>query len=300
VLEALGALGGSGVAYHEIFGPHPDQRAESLAAYEQRVEGLLELGSGRVRVGVSPHAPYTVSGPLYAAAAEWARRRKLPLAVHLAESPAEREFVERGTGPFAAAWAARGIPLLDHPSHQPPAGRPPGRPTASPVRWLDAHGVLGPDTLCIHAVQLDPGDIQLLAERRAAVAHCPLSNAAHQHGHAPVTELLQAGVRVGLGTDSVASVGPLDLFAEARAAQRLAGLSDRAALALATLHGARALGLAGELGSLTPGKWGDAVVVSAPPGPLQRAPEAVLLAARPGAVVLTVLGGRIVHREGPA
>jgi len=168
------------------------------------------------------------------------------------------------------------------------------------VQWLDAHGVLGPDTLCIHAVQLGPEDVELLARRQVAVAHCPLSNAAHRHGNAPLTELLEAGVRVGLGTDSVASVGPLDLLAEARAARRLAGLSDAAALALATLHGARALGLGDELGSLTPGKWGDLAVVSAEPGPDRRTPETAVLTAQAGAVTLTVLGGQIVHRAGPA
>ncbi|HTL04299.1 MAG TPA: amidohydrolase family protein [Gemmatimonadales bacterium] len=299
VLEALAALGGSGLVYHEIFGPHPDQRAESLALFEQRMAALLPLASRRVRLGVSPHAPYSVSGPLYAAAAEWARRRSLPLAVHLAESPAERDFVERGMGPFADAWTARGIPLLDDPSHHPRAAGP-GRQPRTPVQWLDAHGVLGPDTLCIHAVQLGPEDVELLARRQVAVAHCPLSNAAHRHGNAPLTELLEAGVRVGLGTDSVASVGPLDLLAEARAARRLAGLSDAAALALATLHGARALGLGDELGSLTPGKWGDLAVVSAEPGPDRRTPETAVLTAQAGAVTLTVLGGQIVHRAGPA
>ena len=98
------------------------------------------------------------------------------------------------------------------------------------------------------------------------MAHCPLSNAAHGHGAAPLASFLRHGLRVGVGTDSVLSVGRLDLLAEARAARALAGLDADAALALCTLGGARALGLEGEIGSLEAGKWGDCVVLRLAPG----------------------------------
>jgi len=303
-VEALQELRGSGIAYQEVFGPHPAQREASLADLARRMEQLTAGQGDRVRLGVSPHAPYTVSGPLYADVAAWARARGLPLAVHLAESLAETQFVSASRGPFAEAWQARGIPLPHDPLQQPPtvlpSDAPTVRPTASPVRWLDAHRVLGPDTLCIHAVQLDADDIKLLAQRRVAVAHCPVSNAAHGHGSAPLAALLQAGLRVGIGTDSVASVGVLDLFREARAAQALAGLSDAEALALATLDGARALGLEPQIGSLTPRKWGDLTVVAAAAGPAETAPLRAVLQASPVSVLLTALGGRIVHRAPPA
>jgi len=263
------------------------------------MEELAPFHRGRVQLGVSPHAPYSVSGPLYARVAAWASSLGLPIAVHLAESLAESQFVSTGSGAFAEAWKTRAIPLLDDPRHF-PTSRPPDFPTRSPVCWLDAHGVLGPDTLCIHAVQLSGEDIRLLAERRVAIAHCPLSNAAHRHGAAPLAALRQAGIRVGLGTDSVASVGKLDLFREARAAQTLAGLSDAESLALATLDGARALGLESEIGSLTPGKWGDLAVLAPPPAAVGADPARAALHASPAEVVLTVLGGRIVHRAAPA
>ena len=285
VIEALAELGGSGVAYHEVFGPHPAQAEESLAGLRRRLEELGRFAGGRVRLGVSPHAPYTVSGPLYGATAACARAAGLPIAVHLAESPGESELVLRGTGPFAATWRERGIPL-------PPA------PGCSPVEWLDRHGVLGESTLCIHVVQADEADLALLARRASAVAHCPLSNAAHRHGTAPLARFLAHGLRVGLGTDSVLSVGALDLLAEASAARRLGGLAAEAALALATLGGARALGLEREIGSLEPGKWGDCVVIR--PRTLAGAePAEQVLQARREDVVATFLGGRDVYRADP-
>ena len=159
--------------------------------------------------------------------------------------------------------------------------------------------MLGPDTLCIHAIQLTAEDIRTLASRAVAVAHCPLSNARHGHGDAPVGPLRRAGVRVGLGTDSVASVGSLDLLAEARAARALAGLGAEEALAMATLEGARALGLETGIGTLTPGKWGDLVAIALPEGAAgsESEPAERVLAARRADTLLTVLGGRVVHRR---
>ena len=212
----------------------------------------------------------------------------------------------RGSGPFAEAWRQRGIPLPDDRSHQPsaishqPSPVFPGLPLSSPVAWLDCHGVLGSHTLCIHAIQLSAADIALLAERAVSIAHCPLSNARHGHGAAPLSALRKAGIRVGLGTDSVASVARLDLFAEARAARALGGLSAEDALVLCTLGGAKALGLEGEVGSLTRGKWGDVVAVEAEGSQAGFAvsPAEVVLAAAPASVRLTVVGGRVVHQSG--
>ena len=285
-IEALSASGGSGVAYQEVFGPHPAQCKESLAELQRRVGTLARFVGERVAIGVSPHAPYTVSGRLYATTAAWAEEETLPVAVHLAESPAETELLARGEGGFAEAWRARGIP-------QPvPLG-------CSPVQWLDRHGVLGEHTLCIHLVHVTPGDIASLSRAGVAVAHCPLSNRAHGHGVAPVGELLSAGLRVGLGSDSVVSVGTLDLFAEARVAAVLGGLDAEAALALCTISGARALGLEREIGSLRVGKWGDCVVIRPGRATAGRAPAARVLASGPRDVVATFVGGKDVHRGEP-
>lgn len=281
VIQALAEVGGAGIAYHEVFGPHPEQCAESLAGLRARVAELGRFSAGRVRLGVSPHAPYTVSGPLYRAVADWARAEGLPLAVHVAESSAETALLATGAGAFASAWRSRGIPLPE------PLGR-------SPVAWLGDHGVLGPETLCIHVVRAVADDVVVLARAGCAVAHCPRSNAAHGHGAAPLAALLGAGLRVGLGTDSVMSVGALDLLAEARASRSLARLSADQTLALCTLAGARALGLDRETGSLEPGKWGDCVVIRAGPG--NDPPAERVLASGPPDVIATILGGRDVYR----
>jgi cytosine/adenosine deaminase-related metal-dependent hydrolase len=285
VVQVLAEAGGSGIAYHEVFGPHPDQRDESLLGLQRRVEDLGSFAGGRVRLGVSPHAPYTVSGPLYAAVASWARELALPLAVHLAESVAESRLLAAGEGAFAEAWRGRGIPMPT----------PPGR---TPVEWLDEHGVLTERTLCIHVVQAFATDIRLLARAGAAIAHCPLSNRAHGHGAAPLAAFLDAGLRVGLGTDSVVSVGTLELLSEARAARELAGLDAARTLALATIEGARALGLGEEIGSLRTGKWGDVVVIRPnatlrPDSPV----EERVLAGAPHEVLATFVGGRDVYRS---
>jgi aminodeoxyfutalosine deaminase len=284
VIRALAQLGGSGIAYQEVFGPHPSQARESMAGLRRRVDELGRWVGGRVRIGVSPHAPYTVSGPLYATVAGWADTEGLPLAVHLAESPGEAELLLHGTGPFAEAWRERGIPM-------------PQDLGCSPVEWVERHGVLGERTLCIHVVQADEADLVRLAGSAAAVAHCPLSNAAHGHGAAPLGRFLAHGIRVGLGTDSVLSVGSPDLLAEARAARGLATFDAGAALALATLGGARALRLEGEIGSLEPGKWGDCAVVL--PRFSTGSPAEQVLQARREDVVATFLGGRDVYRADP-
>jgi 5-methylthioadenosine/S-adenosylhomocysteine deaminase len=281
VVRILAEAGGSGVAYQEVFGPHPEQADESLADLQARVRDARGLASGRVRVGVSPHAPYTVSGRLLSAVAAWAQSERLPLAVHVAESPAETQFVLAGSGPFAEAWLARGIPL-------PASG---GR---TPVEWLAEHGVLTEQSLCIHVVQVGPSDIRRLADSGAAVAHCPLSNRAHRHGAAPLSALRTAGVRVGLGTDSVVSVGELDLLAEARAARALGSLGAEETIELCTLDGARALGIDSETGSLRTGKWADFTVIRLRGGGTPA--ERVLASARED-VLLTFVGGREVYRS---
>ena len=294
VLPALVELGGAGVVYQEVFGPDPGQCDQSLQGLRSRVATLAPQARGRVRLGVSPHAPYTVSGPLYHAVAEFAAAEGLPMAVHLAESPAESMLVTRHEGPFAEAWNGRGIPPVALHGRRPAVAR------RSPVAWLDAHGVLGPQTLCIHAVQVDQADIETLAARQTPIAHCPRSNTRHGHGVAPLVALLAAGLRVGLGTDSVISVGALDLWAEIRAARRLGGLTPGQALGLATLGGARLTGAEAEFGWLGVGTFADVIAVELGHRSENQPVESRLLDSSPGNVLATFASGRPVYRRGAA
>ena len=267
-----------------MFGPHPAQLEEAFAGLVAAVERLREGAPAAVRIGVSPHAPYTVSGLLFRKVAAWARSEGLPIAVHLAESPEETAFVTQGRGPFADLWNRRGIPLPE--------------PAESPVRYLERLDVLGPQLLVIHAVQTGPADRRVLREAGCAVALCPRSNRRHGHGAAPIAAYVRDGVPAGLGTDSLASVDSIDLFAEARAAAE-SGLVAPALLELLTLGGARALGLDHEIGSLEPGKWADLCLlrIGKPAG----SPDAVaaqVLESGPAAVRGTWVAGRPVHRLG--
>jgi len=270
VMRALHDLGGRGIVYQEVFGPDPAKRDASMQELEEAVALLRLLRTDRVLLGVSPHAPYTVSAPLYEAVVEFARSERLPIAVHLAESKEETAFVRDGAGPFADAWRARGIAVEAR--------------NVSPVAFIMQRGVLQPGALCIHCVQADAPDVAILAAAGAAIAHCPRSNRAHGHGSAPLGAFRTARLRVGLGTDSVVSIGDIDLWAEARAA----GLEGEEALRAITLDGARALGWESEIGSLEVGKAADLAVF--PSTNLQQ-PSPTF-----SAVLLTVVSGRIVHQ----
>ena len=270
VMRALHDLGARGIVYHEVFGPDPAQCSASMQDLKKAVLQLRRLATSQLVLGVSPHAPYSVSAPLYQATAALARRERLSIAVHIAEALAETEFVRDGTGPFATLFGARSIPV--EPRH------------CSPIAYLKQLDVLGRDTLCIHCVQVDEADIELLRAAGASVAHCPLSNAAHGHGRSPYARFRAAGVPVGLGTDSVVSVGELDLWAEAKAA----GLEGEAAMRALTIEGARVLGWENETGSLEVGKAADLAVFSSTNLP-QPPPSS-------NTSVLTVVSGRIVHQ----
>jgi 5-methylthioadenosine/S-adenosylhomocysteine deaminase len=269
VMRALHDLGGRGIVYQEVFGPDPAQCDTSMAQLRGAVAALRGLISSQLKLGISPHAPYTVSAPLYEAVAQFARLEQLPIAVHVAESKEETAFVRDGVGPFADALRARGI--MVQPQH------------CSPVAYLVHRGVVQRGTLCIHCVQVDDGDVTLLRNVGASVAHCPRSNAAHRHGRVPLALLRDAGVRVGLGTDSVVSVGELDLWADAEAA----GFTGGDAVRMLTIEGARAIGWESAIGSLEPGRSADLAVF----------PRAVSRRSTPSpAARLTVVRGQIVHQ----
>lgn len=294
VFDAMIEAGVRGVMYQEVFGPDPTAVERSMEELRQKVDLRRPRETPLVRLGVSPHAPYTVSDPLYRAAAAYAEREGLPVAVHIAESEVERLLVERGEGLFADGLRRRGIPVQ--------------RRARSSIDLLRRTGVLDRRPLLIHCVRLDGVDVTLVAGSGAPVAHCPVSNAKLGHGTAPLLELLDAGVVVGLGSDSVASNNRMDLLAEARAAilaqrartSRHDTLCARDALTLATLGGARALGLEGEIGSLEPGKRADLAAFALDPcaTPVHD-PEAAAIFALPGAAAtLVVVAGRELVAEG--
>jgi cytosine/adenosine deaminase-related metal-dependent hydrolase len=293
--DAMREAGMRGLVYREVFGPAPDQALPALARLRERVASMRGRETDLVRVGVSPHAPYTVSDELFRVTAEFAIAEELPVAVHAAEAEAELQLVTAGAGPFAAGLRTRGIAT-------PPRGR-------STIELLGRTGVLACRPLLIHAVRVDEDDTRRIADAGAAVAHCPVANARLGHGIAPVIEMMQAGVAVALGTDSVASNNRMDVLEEARAAQLMqrarlnsaGALPPERLLRLATLDGAQVLGVQHRVGSLEPGKDADlcAIRLDRPhTRPVQDPTAALLLAARAGDVILTVVRGRALYRDG--
>ena len=294
-LRAMTAMGVRGIMYQEVFGPDPVHSDDSMAGLRAKIDAHRAAVSNLVRVGVSPHAPYSVSDALFAAATAYARDEGLPVAIHIAESAAEDDYVKRAAGPFAERLRARGIAVA--------------RRGRSPVEMLDHAGALVASTLLIHCVTVDPLDIAMISHRGCAVAHCPASNAKLAHGIAPIDELLSSGVRVGIGSDSMASNNRMDMLEEARLAllaQRAravngAGMSASAALELVTLGGARALGLGDEIGSLDVGKAADIAAFSlrgaSGIGPVNPEAHAVFTLTGRDAV-LTMVAGRALARDG--
>jgi cytosine/adenosine deaminase-related metal-dependent hydrolase len=277
--QACAETGLRAIVYLEVFGADPGTVDAQLAPKRERAEPFL---SDRVRLGISPHAPYTCSTEVYAACSALG----LPLSTHLAESPGEHEWLTTGTG----AWAELlGTALLPSPG-------------ATGIALLAAAGVLAPGMAAAHCVTVGPDEIALLAEHDVAVVHCPRSNAYLGCGVAPVSDLLAAGVRVGLGTDSPASTPSFDLFDEMRAALTAARaraldprvLSAAQTLELATLGAARALGMDDEIGSLRVGKHADLAILSFAGSsyvPWDDPVSAVVLDGRPERVVATFVGG---------
>jgi 5-methylthioadenosine/S-adenosylhomocysteine deaminase len=293
--DAMLERGVRGICYREVFGPDPAQCDQAIAELRRKVAAMRTRETNLVRAGVSPHAPYTVSDPLYRAAVALARELHAPVAVHIAESALESALVVDGAGAFADGLRKRGIAVA-------PRAR-------SPIALLRALGVLGVDPLLIHCVRVDDADVRAIAEHRCAVVHCPASNARLAHGIAPLAELLAAGIDVGLGSDSVASNDRMDVLDEARLALLLAtarshdmrALTAAKALELATLGGARALRLAGEIGSLEAGKAADLAVFPLAVrgrGPTHDPVAAAVLALAGTPASHVAVAGRLLVRDG--
>lgn len=281
---ACADLGLRAIVYLEVFG----RDAAGLDRFEENRVRVADSFSKRVRLGVSPHAPYTCGIELYRACAQLG----LPIATHLSESEAEVEYLAGAGGPWASFSQ-----LLVEPYER------------SAIEALADAGVLGPGVLAAHCVQVRPDEIALLAEHDVAVAHCPRSNALLGCGVAPLTELVAAGLRVAIATDSPASTPSFDMFEELRAAvfaarareRRPEALGAAEALELATLGGARALGLDAEIGSLVPGKQADLVVLAlagSPFLPVEDPAVAAVLGGSPERVTATLVSGEDRYRKG--
>jgi cytosine/adenosine deaminase-related metal-dependent hydrolase len=284
--EAVAGAPVRGVVFAELIGL---KRARGLETSEVAWDWLASIGPGaqeaaRARPGLSPHAPYSTAGWLYHKAA--ASRR--PLATHLAEMPEELELLERRDGPLRAfleelgAWDDDWEPIGPRPADYVRRG------ALRKADWLIAHGTyFDPSEFWQLRPEAAPGD------HRVAIAFCPRTHARFGHAPHPYRALLERGVVVGIGTDSLASSPTLSVLDEIRFLHRRdPSLGGPLLLTMATLFGAWALRAETTTGSLKAGKSADLAVVALPDRDAPDPHDLLLDSDRP--VVATVFEGAFV------
>ena len=291
-LQALKAVGLRGVLFQETeFSPDNATADTDFEKLRAKVESLRSHGTELVEVGLSPHAPYTVSRRLFELISQYAIAENIKLTTHASESDDEHNLLMRGDGFFTKFYAKLGVNWET--------------PECSPIEFLERTGVLAARPLLAHCVTVSDGDIALIAKSRSRIAHCPKSNAKFGHGYAPFEKFLNAGIDVGLGSDSVASNNACDLLEESRfaafsarnRADRRQFISAGTVLEAATLGGAKALGLDDKIGTLEPGKQADIAVVSLnspAQSPVNDIEAALVFSSNARDVVRTLVGGREV------
>ncbi|HJZ72825.1 MAG TPA: amidohydrolase family protein [Vicinamibacterales bacterium] len=243
----------AGVVFYELIRFNAPNPVAVVEQAQQQLEALVP--TARVRASLAAHAPYSVA-PLLLRAIRRAVDREpfLPCSIHLSESVEEVEFIRSGNGPWRA--------LLEELGAWDPAWVPPG---GSPVDFLDAAGFLGSRVIAVHGVQMTESDLGKLAARGTTLVTCPRSNGHTGAGAPPLAEFYASGVRIAVGTDSLASAPDLNVFAELATMRALAPRVPAASLLeSATIEGARALGFDADYGTIEPGKQARLLAVTLP------------------------------------
>ncbi|HEV8366523.1 MAG TPA: amidohydrolase family protein [Pyrinomonadaceae bacterium] len=288
---ALKEVGLRGIVFQESFGPEPSLAYHHFEELKTKVANLREAANEVVRVGVSPHAAYTVCSSQLELIAEFSQAENLPLMMHAAESAAEDSLIRDGCGIFADGLAKRNIHW--------------STPGVSPIQYLRKIGVLETRPLLAHCIRVDEKDIDTLAETKSRIAHCPKSNAKFGHGRAPFARFLAERLDVGLGSDSVASNNTCDILEESRyaalTARTDARVSAEQVFSVATVGGASCLGLGGATGQLEAGAQADFAVISlngVHQVPIYDPVVPVIFSSSGRDVVMTVVAGKEVFRDG--
>lgn len=256
-IAALKTVGLRGIVFQETeFSPDNRTADDDFLALAEKYERFREDETDLVKIGISPHATYTVSSRLFELIAQYSIINRVPLSIHASEAVDEMSLLTTGQGFFTEVYEKFDIEW--------------NSPHCSPIEYLERLGVLSARPLLAHCVHASVDDISRIESNGAAIAHCPKSNAKFGHGVAPLETMLDAGVSVGIGSDSVASNNVCDLLEESRFAalfarnrsDRKRTVTAREVLKTATLGGAKALGLDAQIGSLETGKQADLTVIA--------------------------------------
>ena len=259
-----------------------------------------EVDSSRITIGIAPAPVFTNHPSVFARVTDLARKEDLPVAMRLAGSREEFNFVMYGSSPFAVHTmdSKRGYVEI-----------PPWLPTGvTPVRYALNWGAFdAPNVMVIHAVHVTDEDVRKLREHDVSVCVCPRANSQLGMGVAPLDEFLRAGLRVGLGTDSPAATDTTDMLTEMRLGMLLQRsvntrrfLDTSTILELATIGGARALGLDDKIGSLEIGKRADIIAVdlsSSHQAPTGNPVSAVVNTTTAADVLLTMVDGNVLYEK---
>lgn len=277
--EVIDRSGLRAAVFHEVIAMRPLKDLSSVLP-----KGFHD--TPLVHHGFSPHSAHTVSEKMLKFVLQASRKRKMPVAMHVAETAEETRLL-RGE--------QSGLDRLYRVAAWDRAWAPRDRST---VAYLARTGILDIPFLAVHAVQVSDTDLQLIRKTGTAVAHCPRSNQALGVGVMPLRRMLDLRIPVGLGTDSLASVPTLSLWDEMRSAlrtHRKFGVTAWDILRLATIGGAQALGMETEIGSIEPGKQADLIAV---PLPLRSTGDlASDLLRETKSCTMTMVNGRILHRQ---
>jgi cytosine/adenosine deaminase-related metal-dependent hydrolase len=233
----------AGLVFHELLGFRADAAERIVSRARSAMANAVVTES--VRCTLSAHAPYSVSPAMFIAIQAAMRDDPAaPLSVHLGESAAEVEFLQEGRGPFRNLLDELGV--WDSSWVVPHCG---------PLDYLERLGFLDERLLVVHGVQFGPAELSRIASSGATLVTCPRGNLRTGAGAPPIAEFFESGARVAVGTDSLASVVDLNMFAEIAEMRRLAPvIPARRLLESATATGARALGFAPDFGTIEPGK----------------------------------------------
>lgn len=266
------------VIFHEIISMAQDRQAF--------VFPRLRSASRLIRYGYSPHSPHTVSEIVLRELHRTTARRAIPLCMHVAETTEESRLLQHKKSGLDRLYAAAGWDVTLAPKAR------------SSFELLRRIGILSPAFLAVHAVHVDDQDIAIIRRSGAGIAHCPRSNHEIGVGTMPLRKFLDARISVGLGTDSLASAPTLNLWDEMRYAyqvHRRSGVTPQDIFHMATMGGARALGMDQETGSIEPGKKADLIAV-----PLPRRDTGDLysdLLRETKHCMMTMVNGKILHQR---